>query len=178
MTFINTDGMSFIGPGSEWFWTALTFAALVLTFYSIHRQLRGQQLQLLENTKLLRSQAHYNLLMLLSRPWEIVLENEGLARIVAVGLETPDELSGADWLRCSNHMFLQLNAWEYLYYQNRDDSIPKEVWVGSDSYYRYQVQTKPGLSRFWSEYQTVFDEPFRSYVTQEFAKEPAPPEPN
>ena len=24
VTFINTDGMSFIGPGSEWFWTALS----------------------------------------------------------------------------------------------------------------------------------------------------------
>jgi hypothetical protein len=22
MTLINTDGLSFIGPGSEWFWTA------------------------------------------------------------------------------------------------------------------------------------------------------------
>lgn len=32
------------------------------------------------------------------------------------------------------------------------------------------VETKPGLTRFWSEFHTSFDEPFRSYVTQEFAK--------
>ena len=40
MTPINTDGMSFIGPGSEWFWTALTGLVLGLTFLAIYRQLR------------------------------------------------------------------------------------------------------------------------------------------
>lgn len=39
MKFINTDGMAFIGPGSEWFWTALTGLVLALTFLAIYRQL-------------------------------------------------------------------------------------------------------------------------------------------
>jgi hypothetical protein len=42
VTLINTDGMSFIGPGSEWFWTALTGLVLALTFLAIYRQLRLQ----------------------------------------------------------------------------------------------------------------------------------------
>jgi len=37
----------------------------------------------------------------------------------------------------------------------------------------YEVETKPGLTRFWSEFQTSFDEPFRSYVAAEFARKPA-----
>ena len=40
MKFINTDGMAFIGPGSEWFWTALSGAVLAVTFLGIYRQLR------------------------------------------------------------------------------------------------------------------------------------------
>jgi hypothetical protein len=36
---INTDGMSFIGPGSEWFWTALSGLVLAVTFLGIYRQL-------------------------------------------------------------------------------------------------------------------------------------------
>ena len=52
-------------------------------------------------------------------------------------------------------------------------SIPKELWVGADAYFREFVQTKPGYARFWSEYAIAFDEPFRSYVTREFAKKPA-----
>ena len=43
MTFINTDGMSFIGPGSEWFWTALSGIVLAVTFLAIYRQLRLQR---------------------------------------------------------------------------------------------------------------------------------------
>jgi hypothetical protein len=37
---INTDGMAFIGPGSEWLWTAISGVGLVVTFVAIYRQLR------------------------------------------------------------------------------------------------------------------------------------------
>jgi hypothetical protein len=43
--FINTDGMAFIGPGSEWFWTALSGIVLAVTFLAIYRQLRLQRSQ-------------------------------------------------------------------------------------------------------------------------------------
>ena len=39
---INTDGMAFIGPGSEWFWTALTAVVVAVTFIAIYRQLSVQ----------------------------------------------------------------------------------------------------------------------------------------
>ena len=39
MTLINTNGMAF-GPGSEWFWAALEFTALAITFIAIYRQFR------------------------------------------------------------------------------------------------------------------------------------------
>jgi hypothetical protein len=41
--FINTDGMAFIGPGSEWFWTALSGIVLAVTFIAIYRQLALQR---------------------------------------------------------------------------------------------------------------------------------------
>jgi hypothetical protein len=42
---INVDGMAFIGPGSEWFWTAVSGIVLAVTFYAIYRQLRLQRSQ-------------------------------------------------------------------------------------------------------------------------------------
>jgi len=39
---IDTDGLVFIGTGSEWFWTALSGLILVVTFLAIYRQLRLQ----------------------------------------------------------------------------------------------------------------------------------------
>ena len=45
MKFINTDGMAFIGPGSEWFWTAVSGLVLAVTFIAIYRQLRLQRSQ-------------------------------------------------------------------------------------------------------------------------------------
>jgi hypothetical protein len=43
VTLINTDGLSLIGPGSEWFWTALSGLVLAVTFLAIYRQLRLQR---------------------------------------------------------------------------------------------------------------------------------------
>jgi hypothetical protein len=41
VTLINTEGMAFIGPGSEWFWTAVSGLILAITFIAIYRQLRA-----------------------------------------------------------------------------------------------------------------------------------------
>ena len=79
---INTDGLTFFGAGSEWFWTMLQFVALATTFYAIYRQLRVQQQQIRENTKVLRSQAHHNAVLLAQRPWELLIQSEGLANVV------------------------------------------------------------------------------------------------
>jgi hypothetical protein len=43
MTLINTNGMVLIGPGSEWFWTALSGMVLAVTFVALYRQLRLQR---------------------------------------------------------------------------------------------------------------------------------------
>jgi hypothetical protein len=39
---INADGLVFLGPGSEWFWTAISGMTLVITFLAVYRQLRLQ----------------------------------------------------------------------------------------------------------------------------------------
>jgi hypothetical protein len=45
MSFINTDGLSFIGPGSEWFWTAFQGVIVALTLWGLLRQVRIQTAQ-------------------------------------------------------------------------------------------------------------------------------------
>jgi hypothetical protein len=129
-------------------------------------------LQISANTKLLRSQAHFNALSLGQRPLELMVENESLAGVVTECDSKPDDVPAAAWMRCLNYYLMQFNAWEYFYYQNLDDSIPKELWVGADSYFKSLVKTKPGYQRSWRELQTTFDEPFRSYVTDEFGPSP------
>ena len=172
MKLINTDGLALFGPGSEWLWTALQFIALATTFVAIFRQLRTQQVELRHQTKLLRSQAHFNALSLSQRAREVLVENEGFASVMNTAFATPEALSDGDWLRCNVYMFMQFNQWEYLYYQHRDGSIPTEYWAGAEDYYRNMVAGGAGYARFWSESQTGFDEPFHAYVAHEFARKP------
>jgi hypothetical protein len=170
VVLINTEGSALIGPGSEWFWTAVSGAVLAVTFLAIYRQLRLQRLQMQENTKVLRSQAHYNALTLGQKPFEFLVQDEGLARIVNIGYRTPEALAEVDWDRFCKYFFIHFNGWEYFYYQHHDGSIPKELWVGGDAYFRDLVASEPGLRRFWAEYGLAYDEPFRSYVDAEFAR--------
>jgi len=40
---INTDGLVLFGPGSEWLWFMLQFAALTVTGIAVYRQFRAQR---------------------------------------------------------------------------------------------------------------------------------------
>jgi hypothetical protein len=103
-----------------------------------------------------------------------MVENESLAGIVTQCDADPGRVETTAWARCVNYYFMQFNAWEYMYYQNRDGSIPPQLWNGADAYFKTLAATKPGYVRFWKETESAFDEPFRSYATQEFRRRPAP----
>ena len=83
--------------------------------------------QINDNTRLLRSQAHYNALSLAQRPLEMMVENESLASAVIECGANPNGVAATTWARCANYYFMQFNAWEYMYYQNRDGSIPQQL---------------------------------------------------
>jgi hypothetical protein len=40
---VNTNGLAFIGPGSEWFWSMLQFLVVAVTLVGIYYQLRSSQ---------------------------------------------------------------------------------------------------------------------------------------
>jgi len=121
-------------------------------------------LQISDNNRLLRSQAHYNALDQLQRPLEVMLENESLAEILYQCDFEPRDVSESLWSRCANYYFLEINGWEYAFYQNLDESIPPELWAGVDGHIGALVQEKAGYARFWEETARAFGEPFRSHV--------------
>lgn len=124
--------------------------------------------QISDSNKELRSQSHYNALSLGQRPFEIELENADLARIVSIGYVDPDQLTDEEWYRFMQYQVMAFNAWEYYYYEHGKDAIPEQLWIGANAYYENNVLTKPGLARFWSEYEHIYAEPFHSYVARLF----------
>ncbi len=128
--------------------------------------------QISDSNKLLRSQAHYNALELLQRPFEMMVESADLALIVLECDGNPSAVSESNWQRCKNYYFMQLNGWEYVYYQHLDEAIPPEFWGGTDRYFTDQVGTKAGYARFWEETAIGFDEPFRSYAAERLERNP------
>lgn len=124
--------------------------------------------QVSDNNRLLRSQAHYNALELAQGPIAMLVENEGLAQLIVRCDAEPTTVDPANWERCASYYFMLFNGWEYLYYQDRDGSIPPQLFRGADAIFKEFVRTRPGYKRFWSDYQVAFDEPFRSYADAAF----------
>jgi hypothetical protein len=131
--------------------------------------------QIEENTKALRSQAHFNGVSLGQRPIEMMIENESLAHVVNVCNATPSAVtvSADEWDRCLHYNLMVFNAFEYWFYQHEDGSIPEYLWTGADTYWKSLIERKPGLGRFWDESKEYFGDPFRSYISKQFANKPA-----
>lgn len=72
-------------------------------------------LQVSDNNRLLRSQAHYNGLELSQRPLEMLIDNENLASVLVNCDESPETVDRNSWYRCSAYYLMQFNSWEYLY---------------------------------------------------------------
>ena len=126
------------------------------------------------NTQELRSQSYFNGLTHGQRPFELMIQDPALIRVVNLGYMSPDSLDGDEGERFRLHTFMLFNAWEYFFYQHKDGSIPKQLFLGTDAHMRILVKTKPGLVGFWTEYQHAYEEPFLSYVSSAFAERPAP----
>ena len=123
--------------------------------------------QIGDNTKLLRSQSHFNAISLGQRPLELLVDNESLASDIIQCDASPDSVAAVILERCRAFYFMQFNSWEYFYYQNIDGSIPPQLWTGADGYFKTLVKTKPVYAHFWSEMQGGFAEPFKSYAARQ-----------
>jgi hypothetical protein len=129
-------------------------------------------LQISDNNRLLRSQSHYNALEIAQRPFETLIEDGPLAGALERCETAPDDVNSEDWKRCSTYYFMQANAWEYLYYQNRDGTIPPEFWDGSDNFFSGEAVNNPAWLRLWGEAADAFGEPFRSHMKQSIDANP------
>ena len=129
--------------------------------------------QISDNNRLLRSQAHFNALEVSSRPFEFLIESETLSGLLQRCSANPYEIDEANWSRCSMYYFMQVNGWEYTYYQNLDDAVPPELWVGADGYFSNEARTNAAWVRFWEETAIGFGNPFRSYIEDRIQENPA-----
>jgi hypothetical protein len=77
---------------------------------------------------------------------------------------TPYENEESVWPSCLNYYFIAANGWEYIYYQNLDNAIPPELWVGANQYWANQALTNLGWVRFWEDASLGFGEPFYSHL--------------
>ena len=147
--------------------------AVVATLVYLAIQVKHNREATLGNNRLLRSQSHYNALEVCQRPFEFLLQSETLSDLLVECNQGPYELDESKWAKCVNYYFMQVNGWEYTYYQYEDDAVPASVWKGVDGYMSNEALTNKGWVRFWEETADGVAEPFRSYVDEHIRRNPA-----
>jgi hypothetical protein len=124
---------------------------------------------------MLQNEGHFNALSLAQGPLQLLIADRELSLVIETGYTAPEQLPDADWQRFALYQVMAFNAWEYLYYAHQSNSIPENLWTGADAYYRQLSNTKPGIRRFWGEYDHIFDEPFHDYAENIIRARPVPP---
>ena len=109
-------------------------------------------------------QTHNDTLALMHAPIEQFLAQPELAEIVRRGGITPDELNEADWFRFGYYYLMQFNMYDFLYLAYLDGAAVPQLWIGTDSSWRYVFENEPGVRRAWREWRHAFADPFQSYV--------------
>ncbi len=130
--------------------------------------------QIADNNKLLESQAYFNFLEVAHHPIAMPVQDPEFNTLLQKCTQIPHETTVDEWERCSSFYFIMYNSWEYTYYQDGNDALPKGLHVGADAYFRGFL-SKPGYRRFWPEYREAYGEPFRSYVEELFIAAKPPP---
>lgn len=119
MPFINTEGLTIFGDGSQWFWAMAGFLAIPITGYLIFSQLRGQ-----------RSANRVNAMKALSDEWN----SERMVRHrLAVMLHHAEKKSG--WppaLAFVANFFEQMG-----YLEKRGDVHAEDIW----EHWGFAIQT-------------------------------------
>ena len=126
-------------------------------------------MQVGDSNEEMRSQTHYNALMLAQRPMEMLIENPELGNLVTKGSKDANSLTSTEWDRLSHYVFLLFNAWEYTFLLNDSGGVSPELWQGHNGYMESYVSLHSISKRFWTEFQTSFSDVFRSYVDGRFA---------
>ena len=125
-------------------------------------------IQVSDNNKFLRSQAHYNALELNINPIVAVISDDELAELLVICDRGIVDLTEGQIKQCDYYYFVLFNAWEYIYYQNIDEALPEAFWEGSDAYYKNELENTRGFRITWDKYESAFAEPFKSHVLEIF----------
>ena len=108
MTLINIKGMAFFGPGSEWFWAALQFTALLITFVAIYRQLRiTRSARAVEQVREYTTQ-YDSERMRRNRLAIVTAVRDGMEIPDAAGTSVGDYFETLAWLSRSGHLDVKL----------------------------------------------------------------------
>ena len=121
---------------------------------------------------MLRSQSHYNIIDVLHESAGVLLENPDLVSLLLRCDSQPSRVSIEEWERCSLFYFLQMDGFEYAYYQTVDQAIPDQIWEGVYRAIRQEIARKKGYGRFWEEKGDSFGEAFRTCIDALMALSP------
>jgi len=91
-------------------------------------------IQIRAGNEQLRAQSYNNTLETLHKPFELIVQDQGLANIVVRAEKDPESLSPGEWQRYSYLLVLRYDAYEHAYYAHRDGEIGEELWKGIEKW--------------------------------------------
>jgi hypothetical protein len=106
------------------------------------------------------------------KPFELIVQDQGLADIVVRAETDPESLSQGEWQRYSYLLVLRYDGYEHAYYAHKEGEIREELWRGIESGLTANLASNKGFRKFWVERGSIYPEPFHGFVESKLAHEP------
>jgi len=129
-------------------------------------------IQIQGSNEQLRAQTYNDTLQILHKPFELIVQDQGLSDISVRAETDPESLSQGEWQRYSYLLLLRYDGYEHAYYAHKDGQIREELWNGIESGLAASVASNKGFHKFWALKGNVFAEPFHGFVESKFTHQP------
>ncbi len=120
-------------------------------------------IQIRQNTRVVQSTAHHQMLDYTSTISALLIGNPEVADLIQRGREDPDALNPTEWSRFVEVAFMRFGTWEAAYMGQQNETIDQSLWEAWDATCRYLTAGR-GYMRFWSEAREGHAPAFREYV--------------
>ncbi len=120
-------------------------------------------MELNQNTTALQLSSYQDTLDKLTSLDLAVAQSSELHRIVSLGRESPEALTGEEWSRFTHFIYPRLGIWEYLFLSKEQGGVSNSQWQAFEPYF-VNLSCMPGYIRFFKENEESYAGEFGEYL--------------
>ena len=150
-------------------WAPLESIGTMVSLFAVVISVTGLAFRTRQNTQSLRTLTYSRSLDRLASIQSRLSGDADMARLFAVGMRKPDELSAGDRIRMTWVLYEMFGAFEFMFDQAHEKALPADVWKRWAATVSWWLSL-PGVRAWWRAKPAPFNPRFSAFVDDRLAR--------